>query len=165
MVANYKVPTGMKLLSPGELQDAIRDVPLLVMPTVQISGAQIGQYVRTVRQIPRAGADPAVLLEYHDESVLTDTGVVAQRRPKHVVIVLEKGVYGYRPSWVYKTTGKVNDLPILRLLDIMDADMDGRAEIFFYVNVSKSDSFVLAFHEGNDTWTEVWRRSPARCDG
>ncbi|MEO7359189.1 MAG: hypothetical protein ABI120_02590 [Gemmatimonadaceae bacterium] len=164
VVANYKLPTGMKLLSPGELQDAIRDVPLLVLPTVQISSNQLGEFSRLVRQIPRAGADPAILLEYHNESKLTDTSVVGQRRPKHVVIVLEKGVYGYRPSWVYKTTGKANDLPVLRLLDVLDSDMDGRAEIFFQVKVSPVDSFVLAFREGNDTWTEIWRRSPARCD-
>lgn len=164
VVANYKLPTGLKLLSPGELQEAIREVPLLVLPTVQISGEQLAEYSRSVRQVPRAGADPAILLEYHNESTRTDTSVVGQRRPKHVVIVLEKGVYGYRPSWVYKTTGKVNDLPILRLLDVVDADMDGRAEIFFYVKVSLVDSYVLAFREGNDTWMEYWRRSPARCD-
>ena len=164
VVANYKLPTGMRLLSPGELQDAIRDVPLLVLPTVQISGDQLGEFARTVRQIPRAGAAPAILLEYHNESKQTDTSVVGQRRPKHVVIVLEKGVYGYRPSWIYKTTGKVNDMPILRLLDVMDADMDGRAEIFFHVKVSPVDSYVMAFREGNDTWTEYWRRPPVRCD-
>lgn len=165
VVANYKLPTGMKLLSAGELQDATREVPLLVLPTVQISSEQLGRYSRAVHQIPRAGADPAILLEYHDESAHTDTSVVGQRRPKHAIIVLEKGVYGYRPSWVYKTTGKTNDMPVLRFLDVLDADLDGRAEIFFYVKVGPEASFVMAYHGANDTWIEYWRRSPARCDG
>ena len=164
VVANYKLPTGMKMLSAGELEEATRQVPLLVMPTVQISAAQLGDYTRSVHQIPRVGANPAILLEYHDDHPRTDTSIVGQRRPRHVLIVLEKGVYNYRPSWQYTTTGAKNDKPILRYLGIMDADMDGRSELFLYVEPAPGFRYIMAFQEWNDTWREYWRRPPGRCD-
>lgn len=164
LVANYKLPTGMKVLSPGEIQDAIRNVPLLVTPTVQISSAQLSEYTASVHQIPRVGAEPAILMEYHDFRPVTDTSVVAQRRPRHLFIVLEKGVYGYRPSWTYTTTGSKTDRPILRLLDIMDLDMDGRAEIVFQYELAPGVSYTMAYQQWNDTWREYWRRGIARCD-
>jgi hypothetical protein len=164
-VANYKIPAGMNTLSPGEVEAAIREVPLLVTPTVQVSASQLVNYTRSVHQIPRVNANPAILLSYHDERPITDTSVVGQRRPRHLQIVLEKGVYGYRPSWVYSTTGTKADKPLLRFLEILDADGDGNSEIFFYVDVRPGISFTMAYRQKNDTWQEYWRRPPARCDG
>ncbi|MGV3709786.1 MAG: hypothetical protein ACO1Q7_13205 [Gemmatimonas sp.] len=163
-VANFKLPSGMQTLSQGEIEDAIREVPLLVTPTAQVSAAQLANYTRTIHQIPRVKGSPAILLSYHDERPITDTSVVGQRRPRHLQIILEKGVYTYRPSWVYSTTGGKTDKPLLRFLDILDADGDGNSEIFFYVEVQPGISFTLAYRQKNDTWVEYWRRSPARCD-
>lgn len=163
-VANYKGSSGARALSGGELESAIRDVPLLVMPTIQISASQLDRYTRKVQQIPRVNADPAIMIEYHDDSPVADTGVVGVRRPRHVLMVLEKGIYNYRPTWIYKTTGGKGDMPILRTLDVIDTDGDGRGEIIARWNVLPTRFFLMAYKESNGTWQEFWRRSDARCD-
>lgn len=165
VVSNFQFPTGMKLLSEGELSSAVSGVSTLVTPTLGVKPAVLAGYTRLVRQIPRAGAEPAVLVEYDDFREVTDTSAIARRLPRHIVIVLEKGVYTYRPSWVYATTGNENDRPILRFLEAMDVDGDGRSEVIYGVDVPGGASFTVIFRQYNDTWKEFWRRSPQRCEG
>ncbi|MBC8089263.1 MAG: hypothetical protein H7Z40_18510 [Phycisphaerae bacterium] len=162
-VMNYSLPTTMKSLSSGEVEDAVSSIPQLVAPMIGIRAGQLSQYTRRLHQVLRIDEPPAVLAEYHDESAQTDTSVVATRRPRHLIIVMEKGVYGYRPGWVYSTTGKPNERPILRFLEAMDADGDGRAELFFDVN-TPIGPHLLVFRKKLDAWTEMWRRPPVRCD-
>jgi hypothetical protein len=163
-VLNYTLPTGLKTLSPGEVDYALSGVPQLVAPTIGIGASQLARYTRNVRQILRKDGDPAVLAEYHDESEIRDTGAVAARRPRHLIVIMEKGVYGYRPGWVYHSTGALNDRPALRFLDSMDIDGDGKSELFFGVTVPDGGSYTLAFRQRNDSWFEMWRRPPVRCD-
>lgn len=165
VVSNFKFPTGIKLLSEGELLNAVGEVSTLVTPTLGIKPSVLAGYTRLVRQIPRAGTDPAVLVEYDDFREVSDTSAIARRLPRHIVIVLEKGVYTYRPSWIYSTTGSENDRPILRFLEAMDVDGDGKSEVLYGVDVPGGASFTVVFRQYNDTWKEFWRRSPQRCDG
>ena len=165
VVSNYTLPTGMKTLSESELLAAVNHVRTLVTPGLGITPTVLANYTRLVRQIPRVGADPAVLVEYDDYRPVTDTSAAQQRLPRHVVVILEKGVYAYRPSWIYSTTGRANDRPILQFLETMDVDGDGKSEVFFSVDVSSGASFTVVFRQNSDSWKEFWRRSPQRCDG
>lgn len=165
VVTNYKLPTEVRTLTEGEMMAAVHQVPTLVTPGLGITPSVLASYARTVRQIPRVGANPAVFVEYHDARPVTDTSSIEQRLPRHVLIILEKGVYTYRPSWIYTTTGKPNDRPILKYLESMDLDGDGNAEVLYGVDVGNNMSFTIAFRQYNDTWKEFWRRSPVRCDG
>lgn len=163
-VVNYKLPTGMKSLSAAQVEAAISGVPTLVTPTVGVSAAQLARYSRTVRQVLRVGEEPAVLLEYHDRSTSTDTSTIARRRPRHMIIVMEKGNFMYRAGWVYSTTGASTDRPVLEFLDSIDLDGDGRSELVFSVPMAFGN-LTRAFHLVSGTWKELWTRPPARCDG
>lgn len=163
-VINYKLPTDMKTLSASEIEAALSGIPNLVAPTVGIKAAQLARYKRNVQQVLRRDAPPAVLAEYHDESGVTDTGTVAARRPRHLVVVMEKGVYGYRAAWNYATTGAESDRPVLRFLDSFDVDGDGKSELFFSVPVPDGNSYTFLFQQKHDSWVEIWRRPPVRCD-
>ena len=164
-VSNYKLPTDMKLLSESAMLDAVSTVSTLVTPTLGIKPSVLASYTRVVRQIPRVGGEPGVLVQYDDFRPVTDTSLVATRLPRHVVIVLEKGVYAYRPSWIYSTTGKDNDRPVLNFLAALDVDGDGKSEVIYGVDVPGGASFTVVFRQSNDSWKEFWRRSPQRCDG
>lgn len=163
-ILNYKLPTNMKSLSADEIESALSVVPNLVAPTLGIKGAQLARYKRSVHQILRTDGPPAVLAEYHDDGPQSDTGTVASRRPRHLTVVLEKGVYGYRASWNYATTGSESDRPILRYIDSMDVDGDGRSELFFGVTIPDGTSYTIVFRQKHDSWVEMWRRPPVRCD-
>lgn len=162
-VMNYSLPTNLKSLSAGEVEEAVSGIAQLVVPTIGIRTGQLSRYSRRLHQVLRVDEPPAVLAEYHDESEQTDTSLMATRQPRHLIIVMEKGVYGYKPGWVYSTTGKSNDRPILRFLEAMDADGDGRAELFFDVH-TPIGPHLLVFRKKVDAWTEMWRRPPVRCD-
>lgn len=165
VVTNYKLPTELKTLSEAEMLEAVNGVSTLITPGLGIKSSVLADYTRIIRQIPRVGGEPAVLVQYDDFRTVTDTSAVVARLPRHIVIVLEKGVYAYRPSWIYSTTGKPNDRPILKFLEAMDVDGDGKSEVIYGVDIPGGASFTIVFKQNNDTWKEYWRRSPMRCDG
>lgn len=163
-VMNYELPKGLKTMSDAQVSEALSRIPQLVTPTVGVRPAQLERYTRSVHQLLRKNGEPAVIAEYHDEAESSDTSVVGQRRPRHIVIVMEKGVYGYRPGWVYSTTGAYNDRPALRFLDSFDVDGDGNSEMFFRVEVPTGWSYTLAFKQRDGSWEEIWRRRGIQCD-
>ncbi|MEO7996191.1 MAG: hypothetical protein ABI852_02035 [Gemmatimonadaceae bacterium] len=165
VVTNYKLPTGMKLLSEEQLEAAVSAVPTLITPGLGITPRVLTGFTRIIRQIPRVGGDPGVYVQYDDFRPVTDTAAAVRKLPRHVAIVLEKGVYGYRPTWIYNTTGAADDRPILRFLAAMDVNGDGQSEIVYGVDVPGGGSFTVVFRQINETWKEFWRRSPQRCDG
>ena len=163
-VMNYPLPSGLKTMTEAQTSEALSKIPQLVTPTIGVRPAQLARYTRTVRQVLRKDAEPALLVEYHDDAVDSDTSTLGLRRPRHIVIVMEKGMYGYRPGWVYSTTGTTSDRPALRFLDSFDVDGDGKSELFFGVDVPNGWSYTLGFKAENGSWTEFWRRNSARCD-
>ncbi len=162
-VMNYASPTGLKTLSAGEMEEAASSIPQLVAPTVGVRAEQLARFTRRLHPVLRVDEPPAVLAEYHDERTDTDTSAVATRRPRHLLIVMEKGVYGYRPGWVYHTAGRTTDRPPLRFVESMDADGDGQAELFFEIDTPVGP-YLFAFRKRLDSWTEMWKRPPVRCD-
>lgn len=163
-VINYELPKGLKTMSDAQMSEALSRIPNLVTPTLGIRPALLERYTRSVHQLLRKDGEPALIAEYHDDSESSDTTVVGKRRPRHIVIVMEKGMYGYRPGWVYSSTGAYSDRPALRFLDSFDIDGDGNSEMFFRVEVPTGWSYTLAFKQRNGVWEEIWRRRPLQCD-
>ncbi|MDQ6613136.1 MAG: hypothetical protein M3Y64_11930, partial [Gemmatimonadota bacterium] len=85
-------------------------------------------------------------------------------RPRHLIVILDKGVYGYRSSWVYKTTGMSKDLAVLQYLDAVDTNADGIPELFFSIDFKGGNTMTLMYRQWNDTWRQTWRRGMVRCD-
>lgn len=162
-LTNYKAPGG-QLLDAGALANAISEVPQLVAPTMGISGAELSHYERFVHQIAHAEGPPSILLEYHDLTPVVDTGVTQGVRPKHLIIVLDKGIYGYRATWRYQTTGMSKDKPALHYLDAVDTNADGIPELFFSIDYVGGRTQTSMYKQWNDSWRESWLRDLMRCD-
>ena len=163
VLTNYRPAVG-SLLDAGALQAALNIVPSLVTPTLGVSAAELQRYKRSVHQIGHVGGTPSILLEYHDPEPAVDTGTVLGVRPRHLIVMLDKAVYGYRASWEYHTSGMTKDRFVLHYLDAVDANGDGVPELFFSIDFKDGRSYTVMYRFWNDTWRESWRHSPGRCD-
>lgn len=162
-MTNYK-PTSGQLLDGSALENALSQVPSLVAPTLGVSGTELLRYKRSIHQIAHSEGPPSILLEYHDPEPAPDTGVVQGVRPRHLIVMLDKGIYGYRTSWKYITTGMSIDRPVLHYLDAVDTNADGVPELFFSIDYKGGYTFTVMYRQWNDTWREMWRRGMTRCD-
>lgn len=161
---NFKAKTGAVSLEGGALQAAIDQVPTLVTPPLGVSAAMLARYKRTLHQITRVGASPSILLEYNDPDPVLDTGSTRGKRPRQLIIVLDKGVYGYKPSWVYSTTKMPQkDQSAIRFLDAIDMSGDGTPELLF--TYESFPRYTLVYKQWNDTWRRVWEHNGRACDG
>lgn len=158
-LATSAPPTPLKHpneLSAGDLQEAIDIVPLLIAPTSGISTSQLQRYERRVFQVPSgSGPNPSIVLEFDDPEVPPDSVQPMGERPRHLIVVLDRGVYGYKPTWTYKSLGNRKDRPRLRFLDFLDVNGDGLVELFFGVrNPPEARGLVMLKFE-----TDVWRET------
>ena len=164
VVANYKAPSNIVTLDAGVLQQAIDQVPTLVTPTLGVPAAVLARYRRSVHQIGRPDRAPSILLQYDDPDPVLDTGSVRGKRPRNLIVVMDKGVYGYHPSWVYATTKMKGDRTPLKFLDAFDVTGDGIPELFFTLDVDRGREWTFQYRQWNDTWRESWHHSEGRCD-
>jgi hypothetical protein len=88
------------------------------------------------------------------------------QRPRQFIVALDKGVYGYRPSFTYSTLGNALTPPRMRFLDYVDIDGDGKAEIFFGFLYAAGGSLTLdattVLRYDNEAWREVLKEG-VRC--
>lgn len=118
-------------LGAAELQAELNKIPLLIAPTVGIATSMLQRYERTVHQVESgSGPSPSIVVVYNDPEVVADSVPEMGERPRHFVVILDKGTFGYRPSFTFKSVGKERS-PRLRFLDYMDVTGDGMAEIIF----------------------------------
>jgi hypothetical protein len=151
-------------LSSGELQDAVSSVPTLIAPPSGISPSFIGRYKREVFQVPTGVSNrPSIVLTLNDPEVVADSLARILQRPRQLVVVLDRGVYGYRPSFKFTTVGNAKDNPKMYFLDALDIDGDGKSELFFGVFNKDVEGTIVLRHE-NDAWREVFRET-LRCQG
>ncbi|MBL0169117.1 MAG: hypothetical protein IPP90_00100 [Gemmatimonadaceae bacterium] len=153
-------------LSDGELQDALAKVPTLIAPSAGIPISLLARYKREVHVMSTGvSSRPSILLIFNDPEQVPDTLQPTAQRPRQLVVVLDKGVYGYRPSYRYATLGNALSTPRLTFLDILDVDGDGHAEIFFGSKYRHIDRMLDATHAmrfENDAWREIFKES-MRC--
>lgn len=153
-------------LSSGELQAAVATVPTLIAPSVGISITKLAQYTREVHVLATgATTRPSILVIFTDTRPVADSVQPINERPRQLVVVLDKGVYGYRPSYKFATVGNALSDSRVTFLDFIDVDNDGRAELFFGLKYRHIEHWVdatqaLAYQ--NDAWREIFRES-ARC--
>ena len=153
-------------LPDGELQEAIANIPTLIAPSVGISVSSMSRYRREVHVLSTGvSTRPSILVEYNDPEQVADTIHPTTQRPRQLVVVLDRGVYGYRPSFKFATLGNALSEPRIKFLDHVDIDGDGRAELFFgfkYRHVEQLLDATKAMRYENDAWREIFRES-VRC--
>ena len=86
----------------------------------------LSRYQRRVHQIPAGvNGSSSLLVEYNDPSPLPDTVATFGERPRQLIVVLDKGRYGFRPTFTFSTVGTRGTPPRLQFLDYLDLDDDG----------------------------------------
>ncbi len=144
------------LLSAGDLAEAIARVPTLIAPSAGIGTSMIGRYKREVYQIPSGvGSAPSILLVFNDPEPVADTLRPIAQRPRHYIVILDKGVYGYRPTYTYATLGNVLSPERMTFVDYVDVDGDGKAELFFGSLRNKKYEVTHVLRFENDSWREA----------
>ncbi len=145
-------------VSPAELAEALDKVPMLIAPAQGISRSMISKYKREVHIIPGGGPRASILVIYNDPEEVSDTLRNVAQRPRQLVLMLDKGIFGFRPSYTYATLGNALSNPRLSYVDFMDVDADGKAEVFFafqkkFGKIVLFGTEVLRFQ--NEQWTVV----------
>lgn len=151
-------------LSDAERSTALGLVSTLIAPTSGINGAFMSKYQRETR-VASTGAtgSPSIVIVFNDPEVVPDTTSEIGARPRHLVVVLDRGVYGYRPTYTYSTLGNTKSAPRLEFLDYIDVDDDGRAELFFGLRHVDAPFYTIVLKFANETWREMLRFSGDRC--
>ena len=148
-------------LPPNELQGALAQIPTLLAPSMGISTSLLAKYAREVHIIPSGIGDrPSILVLYTDSEQVSDTLRPVAQRPRQLIVVLDKGNYGFRPSYSYTTLGNALTPPKLSFLDYMDVNADGRVELFFSFTFTASGKKLLGtqiLRYENEQWRDVLR--------
>lgn len=150
-------------LSDAAVQSALSSLPTLIAPTNGISVAHLARYRRQLWVLPTgATSQPTIVVTYDDPERASDTLPPMTQRPRQLVVVLDKGVYGYRPSYTFTTVGNAQAAPRLRFLDMLDVDNDSVAELFFGFTFGNDYDGTFVLHYENDAWRELLREA-LRC--
>lgn len=143
-------------LSDGELQQAISTIPTLIAPANGIGTSALSRYKRDVHVLNAgAGTHPTILVIYNDPEVLPDSLASLIERPRHFVVMLDKGVYGYKTSFTYTTIGNPSGPERLRYLDYLDVDQDGVAELFLGYTFRGKVAATKVLRFESDAWKEI----------
>ena len=154
----------VKPLSDAERQEALGLVATLIAPTSGINSSQIGRYTREVH-IASTGAtsSPSIVVVYNDPESVADTLSSIGARPRQLVVILDRGVYGYRPSYTYTTLGNGKSPPRIQFLDYLDVNDDGRAEIFMGMKFKGFPFSTIVLRYANEVWSEQLKFGGDRC--
>jgi hypothetical protein len=153
-------------LDPAGVAAALEPIGNLMAPSVGIPPGQLGRYERRVTLVPTGiNGGTTLVVEYNDRTPPpTDPHAVGER-PRQYIVVLDKAVYSYRPSYTYSTLGGEQAPPKLRLLDFLDTDDDGVPELFFGLQeAERGPWFVAMLRYEQNAWREQFRYLGNRCD-
>jgi hypothetical protein len=155
-------------LSGAERETALAAIPTLIAPSAGVPPSMIGRYQRRVYTVPTGTTrGETIVITYDDPEVLPDSVVPMAQRPRQLIVVLDRGVYGYKPSYVFKTIGNAKDLRRRRFLGAFDADGDGRAELFFGLQAKEPLLGLVTYglKWESDSWHERFKYERLRCHG
>lgn len=151
-------------LSGGELSAALEAVPTLIAPTSGIPGSMMSRYSRQVHVVAAGTSkSPSIIVIYNDPDAPPDSVELYGQRPRQLIVVLDKGVYGYRPTFTYTTAATSKAPPRLYFLDYLDVDDDGKAELFFGINNKLAPAYTVVLRFENEAWRENQRLLPNIC--
>ncbi len=153
-------------LGQAEIDRALANVGTLVAPTSGIAPNQLPKYERRVHQIPTGiNGSSTILIAYNDRAPLPDSLKAFGERPRQLIVMMDKGTYGYRPSLQMATVGNRGTPPKLEFLDYLDVDNDGVPELFFgLLDRDLEPLFTVVYRYENESWREVFRFTGNRCD-
>lgn len=152
-------------LSAGELATATSTISTLVAPSAGISTSMLARYKREVHVLPTGvTGSPTIVAIYNDPEQVADSVQPIAQRPRQFLVVLDKGVYGYRSTFTYSTLGNSKSPPRMTYVDFLDTDGDGRGELFFGYYLSGKYDVTVAYKFENDAWRENFREV-VRCKG
>lgn len=178
--AKVAVPDGVELLtsgrtplkekphgiSDGELQEVLNVVNTLVAPSAGVSLSKMSRYKRSVAVVG-TGATPAptILVTYEDPEELPDSVTRIAERPRQLILVLDRGVYGYKPSLTIADVTTTRISPRRRFLGALDADGDGKSELYFGLakSVTRGELVTYTYRYTGDTWIADWEFTRTRC--
>lgn len=153
-------------ISDGELQEVLNVVNTLVAPSAGVSLSKMSRYKRSV-SVVGTGATPAptIVVTFEDPEELPDSVTRLAERPRQLILVLDKGVYGYKPSLTISDVTATRISPRRRFLGALDADGDGKSELYFGLarSVARGELVTYSYKFIGDTWTADWEFSRTRC--
>jgi len=178
--AKIAVPDGVELLTSGrtplkqkpasvnggELQEVLNVVNTLVAPSAGVSLSQMSRYKRSVSVVGTgATPSPTIVVTYEDPEELPDSVTRIAERPRQLILVLDKGIYGYKPSLTIADVTTTRISPRRRFLGALDADGDGKAELYFGLanSVARGELVTSTYRYTGDTWIADWEFTRTRC--
>jgi len=151
-------------LSAAALAEVAEGVDKLVVPTTGIPLAELPRYRRRVQALrtTREGP-PTVVISYRDPDGSPQTGPQVGQRPRQLIVVLDKSVYGYKPTYTFTDISATRaDMP-RRFLGGMDVNADGTAELFFGLEDPLYPLVTFVLRRGEDSWSDWWRYEYQPC--
>ncbi len=178
--AQIAVPDGVELLTSGrtplvekpasvgdgELQEVLNVVNTLVAPSAGVSLSKMSRYKRSVSVVGTgATPSPTIVVTYEDPEELPDSVTRIAERPRQLILVLDKGVYGYKPSLTIADVTTTRISPRRRFLGALDADGDGKAELYFGLanSVPRAELVTFTYRYTGDAWIADWEFTRTRC--
>jgi hypothetical protein len=160
------LPEKPHVISDGELQEVLNVVNTLVAPSAGVSLSMMSRYKRSV-SVVGTGATPAptIVVTYEDPEELPDSVTRIAERPRQLVLVLDRGVYGYKPSLTIADVTTTRITPRRRFLGAIDADGNGQAELYFGLagSVPRGELVTYSYRYTGDTWIADWELARTRC--
>ncbi|WP_409892677.1 hypothetical protein [Gemmatimonas sp.] len=157
-----------RAIARGELQDVLTVVNTLVAPAAGVALSQMARYTRSVSVVAtNATARPTIVVTYEDPTELPDSATRIAERPRQLIVVLDKGVYGYKPSLTFTDVSASRVAPRRRFLGALDTDHDGKAELYFGLGERIAQGALVTYgyqYEG-DAWLERFSYERTRCQG
>ena len=151
-------------LSDAALAEVADAVDKLVVPTTGIPLADLPRYrrravaIRTTRSGP-----PTVVMTYDDPVGPGSSEPAVGQRPRQLIVVLDEGIYGYKPAYTFTDISATRaDMP-RRFLGGMDVNADGTAELFFGLKDPLYPLVTFVLRRGEDNWSEWWRYEFQPC--
>jgi hypothetical protein len=155
-------------LSAGELQEVLNVVGSLVAPSAGIQPSKLSKYRREVVVVGTgATSSPTIVVSYEDPEPLPDSVTRIAERPRQLIVVLDKGVYGYKPSLTIADVTSSRIAPRRRFLGALDADGNGQSELFFGLGtqVERAELVTYSYRFVGDTWIADFSYERTRCIG
>lgn len=151
-------------ISPGMLASVLATVPTLIAPSKGIPTEMMSRYTREAHVLSTGSTSrPTILVIYRDPRPVSDTVRPIAQRPRQLIVLLDQGQFGYRPTYTFTTLGNAQTPPKLSFLDYFDVDGDGVAELFFTSLRSQELPTTVVLRFGRDeTWREVFNEM-VRC--
>lgn len=151
-------------LSQGELQEILHKTNTLTAPTLGLSLSRMGEYRRQVHVVTTgASPRPTVVVSYDEVNAVMDSARVMEMRPSNLIIVLDQGGFGYRPTLTLADVGTSRSGFPRKFLGALDTDGDGKRELLFGLRTPEAPLVAVGYRLAGDSWTESFTYNRQRC--